>query len=232
MQVARECLAPRARLADQQHRRFVGSNLLHLFAQLVHQAALADRRDQRRNQGALCLPAPAPRLERMFDGAQQLGDRQRLLDEIERAEARRLDRGLDCPVPGQHDHRETQHVLLGPFAQQRDAVGVGHPDVQQHEVRLLACAGAARGGGIGRRLDLVAFLGEDLAQQPADVGLVVDDENSRRTHARSLLAAGSVMEMRAPPCGTFSSSTWPPCSSTIRRTIARPSPVPFGLLVT
>ena len=241
MHVAGEGLASGAGLADQHHRGVVARDLLHLLAQLLHQAALADRRDQRRDQRALRLAPALARLQRALRGAQELGDRQRLLDEIEGAEAGRLDRGLDRAVPGQHDDRAAQRVLLVPLAQQRDAVHVRHPDVEQHEVRLLARGGAARGGGVGRDLDLVAFLGQDFRQQATDVGLVVDHQDSRRTHAFSLLAsvrrasravAGNVMRTRAPPCGALSTSTCPPCSSTMRRTIASPSPVPFGFEVT
>src|SRR5688572_12500914 len=241
MHVAGECLAAGAGLADQHHRGVVAGDLLHLLAQLLHDAALADRRDQRRDQCALRLAPALACLQRPFRGAQELGDGQRLFDEVEGAEACGLDRGFHGAVPGQHDDRAAQGVLLVPLAQQRDAVHVGHPDVEQHEVRLLARGGAARGGGVGRDLDLVTFLGQDLRQQAADVGLVVDDQYSRRTHAFSLLAsarrasravAGNVMRTRAPPCGALSTSTWPPCSSTIRRTIASPRPVPFGFEVT
>src|SRR5262245_58398635 len=132
-------------------------------------------------------------------------------------------------------------MLLAPLAQQRDAVHVGHPDVEQYEVGLLARRGAARGRRVGGNLDLVAFLREDLREQAADVGLVVDDQNSLRAHAFSLLAsarrasravAGNVIRTRAPPCGELSTSTAPPCSSTMRRTIASPRPVPLGFEVT
>ena len=164
-------------------------DLLNLLAQLLHQPALADRRDQRRDQRALRLAAALAGLERALGRAQQLGDRQRLLDEVEGAEPRRLDRGLDRAVAGENDDRAAQRMLLVPFAQQRDAVHVGHPDVEQHEVGLLARGRAARGGRVGRDLDLVALLREDLGEQSPDIGLVIDDENSRRSHAFSLLAS-------------------------------------------
>ena len=38
----------------------------------------------------------------------------------------------------------------------------------------------------GGHVDLVAFLGEDLLQQAADVRLVIDDQNVWTAHARSL----------------------------------------------
>ncbi len=48
--VAGEGLAARARLADDQHRRLVRRELLHLLAQLAHQPAAPDGREQRREQ--------------------------------------------------------------------------------------------------------------------------------------------------------------------------------------
>ena len=39
------------------------------------------------------------------------------------------------PWPGHHHHRAVVAGHCGPLAQQRDAVGVGHPDVEQHQVR-------------------------------------------------------------------------------------------------
>ena len=123
------------------------------------------------------LAVPAAGIERALDRAQQLGERQRLLDEVEGAEARRLDRGLDRAVAGHHDHRTAIGGAGRPLAQQRDAVDVGHPDVEQHEVGHLAGARGARLRGVGGDVDVVAFLGEDLLEQAADVRLVVDDEN-------------------------------------------------------
>ena len=67
----------------------------------------------------------------------ELRERQGLLDEIERAEPRRFDRGLDGAVARHHHDRARSPVRLRPFAQQCDAIGVRHPDVQQHEIRVV-----------------------------------------------------------------------------------------------
>ena len=64
-----------------------------------------------------------------------------------------------------------------PLLEQRDAVDVGHPDVEQHEVGADALAAGARLRGVLRQLDRVAFVGEDLRQQRADAQFVVDDKN-------------------------------------------------------
>ena len=140
---------------------------------------------RRAEQLARLAVAPAG-IERALHGAQQLRERQRLLDEIEGAEARRLDRGLDRAVPGHHHHRAAVGGRGRPFAQQRDAVDIGHPDVEQHQVRDLARARGARLRRVGGDVHLVALLGEDFLQQAADVGLVIDHQNVWTAHALSL----------------------------------------------
>src|SRR6202042_1668493 len=98
MQIARARLAPGARLAHEQHGGGMGRNLLQLSAQLLHEAALADGDDERRRQE---LPGLAPTLagiERALHRAQQLRERQRLLDVVKGPEARRLDRRLHRAV--------------------------------------------------------------------------------------------------------------------------------------
>ena len=110
-----------------------------------HGAAAADRFRQARQLALqpLVLLLQAPGLERAVQRQQQLRERDGLLDEVVRAEARRLDRGLDRAVARHHDDRAAGAAALVPLAQQRDAVGVGHPDVEQDEVRPARC-GAPR----------------------------------------------------------------------------------------
>jgi hypothetical protein len=67
-------------------------------------------------------------------------------------------------VTRHHDHRHVQLAARGPFLEQRDAVGVWHPDIEQHEVRATSLAQAPR---IARALGeqhLVPFVGEDLRE--------------------------------------------------------------------
>ena len=212
--------------------------------------ALAHRHHERRHQELAGLAAALAGIERALDGAQQLRERQRLLDEVERAEPRRLDRGLDGAVAGHHDDRAAVGGGGGPLAQQTDAVDIRHPDVEQHQVRRLPRARGARLRGVRGDVHLVALLGEDLLQQTADVRLVIDYQDVWTTHARSLRNwcpcvrarapvadrvlsfTGSTTRTRAPPSGRLSASMRPPCSSTIFFTMASPRPVPFGLLVT
>jgi hypothetical protein len=121
---------------------------------------------------------PAARIERALHGAQQFGQRERLLDEVERAEPRRFHGGLDCSVAGHHDHGTARSRVGRPLAQQRDAIDIRHPDVEEHEVRRLPHACRASLDGVGGNVYLVTFLGKDLLQEAANVRLIVDDQDA------------------------------------------------------
>src|SRR5690606_29140704 len=90
---------------------------------------------------------------------------------------------------------------------------------------------------------------ENFLDQRPDVGLVVHHQHMCRAHALSLRfsmrlgdmainasradsLSGNRMRIIAPPCGRFSASMVPACSSTSFFTIASPSPVPRGFVVT
>jgi hypothetical protein len=184
VQVAGERLLAAAGLAGDHHPAVVLGDALDLLAEALHGGAAPDRRRQRPfvlaqvEVFALQLVG----FERAFDGDQQLGHRQRFLDEVVRAETGRLDRGLDRPVSGDHDHRARQTAVPGPLLEQRDAVEIGHPDVEQREVRAsvahrLACRVTTVRGG-----HLVTLVVEDLLDQVADRGLVVDDQDVGLRH--------------------------------------------------
>jgi hypothetical protein len=116
-------------------------------------------------------------LESARDRPEQLLQADRLLEEIECADARGLDRGLDRPVARHHHHRHREQARGTPLAQQRDAVGVRHPDVEQDQRGLGARAVAA---GLLRVLgdrDAIALVLQDLGQQLADADLIVDDQD-------------------------------------------------------
>ena len=189
MQIARIGLAPGSQFTQQQHRRGAGRGMLHLLAQRLRGLALADRDRERRALPARRQPLAPPGVERPLHRAQQLGQGQRLLDEIESAEARGLDGGLDRAVTGHHHHGAIVTIGDRPLAQQRDAVGVRHPDIQQHQVRNLARARGARLGRIRRDIHVIALFGKNFLQQSADVRLVVHHQYSRSGHTRSLLCS-------------------------------------------
>ena len=80
----------------------------------------------------------------------------------------------------------------------------------------------------GRLGDREALVPEQRAQHPPDVGLIVHQEDLGRRHAHR---PRSFTTNVAPPPGVGSTSIVPPCSSTVCRTSARPSPVPPALPV-
>src|SRR5262249_18162994 len=90
VQGAPEGFAARARLADQHHRGRIARHLLRLRAQLLHELALAYGHRQRRAEQPPGLTVTPAGIERALDRAQQLREGQRLLDEVEGPEARRL----------------------------------------------------------------------------------------------------------------------------------------------
>ena len=142
-------------------------------------------------------------------------------------------------MSGHHDHRDVERDALGPFLEQRDAVAVRHPDIEQYEVRPPGPARLARVFGVVGERDLVALVFQDLAQERADIGFVIDDQEMLGAHSARAARAGdsapavtgSRITAQAPAAGRFSTQTIPPCSSMIFFTMASPRPVPLGLLV-
>jgi hypothetical protein len=116
-------------------------------------------------------------LQRPPDGGEQLLQRDRLLEEIVGADAGCLDRGIDRAVTGHHHHRHGEQSRARPLLQQRDAGGIRHPDVEQHQVGTRLAAERARGRRVLGEAHLVALVGEDLREQLADADFVVYDQD-------------------------------------------------------
>ena len=225
MQVSGERLPPRAVLTKQQHARIGGGHLSQLVAQLLHLPAFTDRLRHGSSQQPTGRATLASRLEPALHRAQQLGERQGLFHEIECAESSRLDRGLDGAVTRHHDDGAQCALRSRPLAQQGDAIDVGHPDVEQNQIRLLLDTQCPCLRRVGSHLDHVALVGQDFFDELADVRLVIDHQNACCTHARSLLnsarrsrpwdafdslRSGNITRTRAPPSGRFSASIEPP----------------------
>ncbi len=85
-----------------------------------------------------------------------------------------------------------------------------------------------RGVAVRRLGDREALVPQQRAQHAPDVGFIVHQEDLGRCCAHRL---GRFTTNVAPPPGVDSTSIVPPCSSTVCRTSARPSPVPPGLPV-
>src|SRR5262249_12858687 len=77
VQIARERLAPGARLTDQHDCGWTGRHLLRLRAQLLHELALADGHCERRAEQPAGLTMPPSGIECPLHRAQQLRERQR-----------------------------------------------------------------------------------------------------------------------------------------------------------
>ena len=173
---------------------------LRLVAQRLHFLALANRRHDVLHFHFAVPPDALPLVYRSLHRPQELGQRQRFFDKIESAEAGGLDRGFHRAMTGHHDHRTSQGLAVRPFAQQGDAIGSGHPDVQKHKIGLVIDPGRPRFVSIGGNRDLVALLAENFLQQRPDIQFVVDNQNLWITHALSLLTSPrrcSIMACRA-----------------------------------
>ena len=61
-------------------------------------------------------------------------ERNGLFKEIDCTDARGLDSRVNGGVAAHHDHRHIQQALRAPLLEKRHAIGVGHPDVEQHQI--------------------------------------------------------------------------------------------------
>src|SRR5690606_11382065 len=171
-------------------------------------------------------------------------------EEVHGADARGFDGGIDGGVAAHHDDGHVQQPLRAPFLEQADPVGVGHPDVEQHQIGAGALPRRARLRRIFGQFDRVPLVVKDFGQKLANTDFVVNHQNSGHkpstycVAALSFSCAGasiatardasrvSSIETRAPPSLRLARSILPPCSSTILRTMANPNPVPWALVVT
>jgi hypothetical protein len=189
-QVERQLADRRGGPADAGHRR--SEEVRRWRGHRRRQRARADRqhRDARRAPGVRCerlvdlrrdlrrVLAAAPR-QPLLDRLQQLLQRDRFLEEVERADARRLDRGVDRRVSGHHDHGHRQLAAGRPLLEQRHAVGVRHPDVEQHQVdRVVLAQLACLPSAVGKQ-HRVALVAEDLGQQFSNAHFVVNNQYFR-----------------------------------------------------
>ena len=113
------------------------SNALDLFPQALHHGALAygflgARRTPPQSH---ILTLQFVGFQGSFDRQQQFGQRQGFFQKIISAKAGRLHGGLHRTMPRHHDHGRRQTVSLHPFLEQRYAIHIGHPYIEQHQVR-------------------------------------------------------------------------------------------------
>jgi hypothetical protein len=128
------------------------------------------------------------------------------------------DHGGDGGVEGLQPAQELQAVAVGERVVEQGAVGPRRLE-RRDRLRETACL-----------LHLESLVQEEPPYRKANLRLVVDEEEAGAAHGAALdtgsPARGSQTVNTAPPCGRLPAVTDPPCSSTILRTIERPSPVP------
>jgi hypothetical protein len=84
------------------------------------------------------------------------------LEEIVGANARGLNCGVDRAVSRHHDDRHRQQARARPFLEQRNAIGIGHPYIEQHEIGASDAALCACLARIFGETHLVAFITQDF----------------------------------------------------------------------
>jgi hypothetical protein len=155
-----------------------------LGAQRLHRSRAADRLELRlhlRAQAGVGV-AQALGVERALQRDEQFGQRDGFFDEVVGAQAGGLDRRLHRAVARHHDDRAIQRAGRGPFAQQGDAVGAGHPDVEQDGVEMLDRACRLRRRDVLRDGYAISLVFEDVANPGPDVGFVIDHQDVSGRH--------------------------------------------------
>ena len=148
----------------------------------------------------------------------RLLERQRFLDEVVGAHLDRADRRLDVAVPGNDHHLRIDLPLAEPL-QGDQSIKARQPDVEHDDVV---------GGAVGfletlfaglSGVHVKAFVSQHAADGRSHAGFIVNNQDGRHQ-------AGSSMINRVPVGRLSVTSMLPPCSATMRRTIARPRPLP------
>ena len=116
---------------------------------------------------------------------------ERLLDEVEGAVARGLDRGGDGAVAADHDHRQLGVVLAQP-PQHLDAVHARQPHVDHRHIGTLGLAALEAVLAALGHVHREALGGQHHGERAADVPLIIDDQDPG-THA----APSSVADVAA-----------------------------------
>ena len=103
--------------------------------------------------------------------------------------------------------------------ERRQAVQSRKPHVEQNQIDAAASHPLETLLAAGHRFDGVPFVAQHAAKGGAHARLVIDDEDGGLQQGNSIV--------NRVPCGELSpTSMLPPCSAMIRRTMARPRPLP------
>lgn len=85
-------------------------------------------------------------------------------------------------VAGRQDQHWRGVAALAQFRQQRQAVAVGQPQIEQNQIELPALQGLTCLRMVREHIDGVAQRGERLLQRARDQGIIFDDEQAHTTN--------------------------------------------------
>ena len=186
MDGARDELLAGAALAGDEHARVRPRSAQHALPKLRHGCALADELVEvtgaRLELARLFLGAQ--QAERVLEHDEQAVGRQRLLEEVERAEARRPHGGVDGRVPAHHDDRDV--VPPSRSCASRSSPSPSGSATSSSTRRSFSWRAAPRQTDAARDVDRVALEAERLLQRGEDRRFVVHDQDRAASHAKSL----------------------------------------------
>jgi hypothetical protein len=225
--LGRELLA-RPALAVDEHRRLGARDLEDERARLLHPRRAPDERPRRAQaldglaEGAH-LAEQAPVLRGATREEEELVGIDRLLEEVVGAGLHRAHGLGDGADARDHDDRDLDPVLPR-VLEEHERVAFRHPQVRDDDVDALLRQEVDGLAGPRGGVRAPTVRAEDLHDRVAHEGLIVDDEDARRVHARRLssaagirsaAAAGRRIENTAPPSSRFLAAIVPPCAFTI-----------------
>ena len=175
---ARDELLAGAALAEDEYASVGRGHELDLLAQRLHGDAGA-------GNGALggelplelgVILAHLAGLHRVLEHDEGSRQAERLLEEVVGPEFRRAHCGFDGSVARDDDHLgHVGRVHLANLAQGVEAIAIGQPDIEQHDVVGGIAQQGQRLARGGRGGDDVTFFFENALERLADLSLVVDD---------------------------------------------------------
>ena len=130
---------------------------------------------------------------------------------------------LFLTLGGEHEHRHG-HALLSQAATDLVAVHLRQHDVEQNQIRVLLKGRLEPGGAFDCRRDVESAGDKRIFQNPKQNRIVLDNQNSGRTHGRLII--GRAMENVLPSPGRLATVTAPPCAPTMYFTMLKPRPHP------
>ena len=240
MDGARHQFLARARFTDYQHGCRGGSHPGDQLVNIQHARALAlDLRHLRshRPRRRTCLSGKPPALQRTRHGLAQFFDVEGFGDIVVGAVADGFHGTGDVAECGDENDRRAW-CLFGKGAQHIHAAHSFHADVGNHQVIAPGCGPLDRGRAVVHRVDRKALGTQDLAQEIARDGVVLDHQNSGHAAPWAATRGDAGSAWVAPPRGrdrvkaepwpgVLSTAMVPPRALANSRQMARPNPVPL-----